>query len=288
MSYNHNRKYERAALGLALERAGWKLYGWSDDKSDAMTDYFCPASWEGVATLGDAVAVVGAWGRSSGQEIGKSRQVDDGPCPTCGGTGDDPSGWTLAQARENPREYHKATCDPGCVPLFPDVVSPIPFRLGGRLRCRGRGCVDGRLISYESDIIGHWPIFQENPKGVTWHVERGGVIIARGNGLKGCDRETAKAGALAARITAAADSSKGASRNDGPARVDAVTMTENPEKGGIELRFPAKPCTAVLDSLKGAGWRWSRFSACWWHRDTDNARAFAAALTGSEREGVAS
>lgn len=67
-----------------------------------------------------------------------------------------------------------------------------------------------------------------------------------------------------------------------PAAVDGVTMTLNRERNGVELRFPAKPSDAVRDQLKANGWRWSRFSACWYTRDTPAARAFAEAMTRSE------
>jgi hypothetical protein len=59
----------------------------------------------------------------------------------------------------------------------------------------------------------------------------------------------------------------------------AAGVTLNAERQGVEIRFPAKPPAAVLDRLKANGWRWSRFSACWYQRDTPEARAFAARLT---------
>jgi hypothetical protein len=64
------------------------------------------------------------------------------------------------------------------------------------------------------------------------------------------------------------------------ATADGVTVTENDEKDGIEIRFPAKPAAEVLDALKAAGWRWSRFSACWYTRRTEAARRFAEELQG--------
>jgi len=54
-----------------------------------------------------------------------------------------------------------------------------------------------------------------------------------------------------------------------------ATITENVAKAGIEIRFPAKPASEVLDRLKANGWRWSRFSSCWYHKADDRARAFA-------------
>lgn len=64
--------------------------------------------------------------------------------------------------------------------------------------------------------------------------------------------------------------------------VRGVTLTENREKGGIEIRFPAKPHADVLAMLKSYGWRWSRFGGCWWHRDTPDARIVAKRIMGED------
>lgn len=59
-----------------------------------------------------------------------------------------------------------------------------------------------------------------------------------------------------------------------------ITVTINAAKGGVEIRFPSKPAPAILSELKAAGWRWSRFSACWYTRDTARAREMAARMSG--------
>lgn len=48
----------KAALGLALRARGWTLYGFHEDRSDPMTDYWAPASWDGVAEKRGYVVVV--------------------------------------------------------------------------------------------------------------------------------------------------------------------------------------------------------------------------------------
>lgn len=63
--------------------------------------------------------------------------------------------------------------------------------------------------------------------------------------------------------------------------VTGVTVTENTEKAGVEIRFPAKPDEATLTALKANGWRWSRFAHCWYHRADAHARAFAHGLAGT-------
>lgn len=54
-----------------------------------------------------------------------------------------------------------------------------------------------------------------------------------------------------------------------------VTLSENRQKDGLELRFPAKPSADVLADLKAHGWRWSRYNSCWYHRNTPEHRTFA-------------
>lgn len=65
----------------------------------------------------------------------------------------------------------------------------------------------------------------------------------------------------------------------GPAKqtaVDNVQVKLNKKLNGIELYFPSKPDQSVLDELNTNGWRWSRFNACWYRKDTPDARAQAA------------
>lgn len=298
MGYNYDRREEMVGLAGALARRGWTLYGWSEDKSDSMTDYYCPAHWSGVATKGDCVAVVDNNGHDSGKDISKPTRADKGACPRCGGSGIDPSGWTLETARADPRRYHAETLaiqhpEGGVRMMFADVVSPIPF-VGGKLCCLA-SCANGRVVEHGWEVVGHWPTYQGNPANRTWHVERGGRIIASGNGLRKCKpktvyldeadpetgrryrEDTAGADELAAKIDACT-AERPTMRPPVAGAVVAVTVTENPEKDGVELRFPAKPAPEILDSLKAHGWRWSRFSCCWYKRASDEAREFARAL----------
>ena len=32
-----------------MSMEGWKVYGYYEDKSDSMTDYWSPAHWDGIA-----------------------------------------------------------------------------------------------------------------------------------------------------------------------------------------------------------------------------------------------
>lgn len=179
-----DRRTAVAMVGAELARRGWKLYGWKEDRSDSMTDYYDPERWDGLAVKGDAVVVVADSQASDGHQPVKSACDVVGACERCGGSGDDPDGWTYAKAKEDPRGWHRESLDPGCVAMLPDVVSPIAFRdYGPELcrKCHGGGKVFG---NFRTEPEGErWPAHQGNPAGRLWHVERGGRIVASGVGV---------------------------------------------------------------------------------------------------------
>jgi len=54
-----------------------------------------------------------------------------------------------------------------------------------------------------------------------------------------------------------------------------ATVTMNPEKNGVEIRFPGKPDASVLDDLKGMGFRWSKFQKMWYAKQSETTINFA-------------
>lgn len=72
-------------------------------------------------------------------------------CPHCNGTGQEPNGWTLADAQENPVQYNEETTAPGCISLMPHVVSPIPFKDGIQncTVCHG----SGHTMEYQRQLV---------------------------------------------------------------------------------------------------------------------------------------
>ncbi len=46
------------------------------------------------------------------------------------------------------------------------------------------------------------------------------------------------------------------------------TVRRNREHDGVEISFPSKPSSGVLDALKREGFRWSRFSKVWYKKHT--------------------
>jgi len=307
----YEKKEAAVRIGHALERRGWKLYGWKEDRSDSMTDYFDPESWDGVAQKGDFVACVNVSPYTvesrSGCPESRTIPVPGGECPRCSGSKVDPLGWTLGEAKENPALFNtdtlraehldareRAAVASPSIPLpsggeirwVLPVVSPLLFNDAGLLKCRmchgvGHGWEEPRV-----EVLFTWPTFQANPKGRTWHVERGGEILLAGAGLNRCysvNHGRHEAEAAAERIAAQIDQAK---RSPSPALPttayvepgDAPGLSENPKLNGLELRFAVKPAEPIRQEMKTHGWRWTRFGGCWYHRNTPENRAFAEAL----------
>jgi hypothetical protein len=61
---------------------------------------------------------------------------------------------------------------------------------------------------------------------------------------------------------------------------DGTYMCRNEEKNGIEIHFPDKPEPDTLDRLKSNGWRWSRYSKCWYKKYSEQAEQFARSIIG--------
>lgn len=54
-----------------------------------------------------------------------------------------------------------------------------------------------------------------------------------------------------------------------------IIIRRNEEKDGIEIKFPEHPGTEVIELLKLAGFRWSRFAKLWWVKYSDERWDFA-------------
>jgi len=85
-----DRQEAVANIGKRLREGGWTLYGWKEDRSDSMTDYYDPESWDGVAEKDGFVCCmdVGPWlvEQRSGKDQTRQIPQRDDTCPECGGS----------------------------------------------------------------------------------------------------------------------------------------------------------------------------------------------------------
>lgn len=279
-----DKKKAKTRLAAALERrGGWRLWGFHEDQSDSMTDYYCPAYWEGIAThASGAVLVVDVDARHTwmldkgGKAPPAHTRERAGDCGACAATGLQPDGWTLDQARQDPRGFDKATAEPGVTNLFPTIVSPALFNAEGAELCRKCHGSGGFFVStvVEGPEDQRWPKFQPNPGRCSWHVERDGVILGRGTGvfsIEEGDSENAKrerADKLAEHIEDALRPRTTTNGNGAGAQVTAsaegVTVRPGLYPDSSEIVFPEKPGPEVIETLKLAGYRWHRVKRCWY------------------------
>lgn len=307
------KRTAKAILGAELAGRGWTIHGYKADESDAMTDYYAPADWDGLAEKGDVVLVVDMYeAHPDGYQPTKHVPQVSGPCPRCLGLKADPEGWTYQAALDDPRTWNKVSAPEGTYSLMPDVVSPLHFfgcgPMGdsssydaedhGRERCRrcqGSGVTYGP--AKEEPKGPRWPAHMASPKGVLWHIEKGGKIVKRGHKLyhiareeynrhepedqagetvctqcgkeghaydirrERCPKKTPKLQALLDEIDRAA-AGEPVPPPAGP--VADLEVSPGLRPGYVEIRFQSKPDEAIRDALKAAGFRWARQNACWY------------------------
>ena len=61
-------------------------------------------------------------------------------------------------------------------------------------------------------------------------------------------------------------------------RVAVITLAPNPAQNGLQIYFPGKPDETLRTELKGAGWRWSSWNVCWYHRNAPENLTWATAF----------
>lgn len=151
--YYGNKQDSLVKLSEGLRNLGWSIYGFHEDKSDMMVDYYHPASWDGVAVKNGYILVV--------------------DCYINGEIGGD-----FIQSSYDPKITKKiqklqalANCPSATEGERNNALSQIEK-------------LDKKLVK-EVTITSDLPkvTFQKNPPNTKWHIEKDGNIIAKGNGV---------------------------------------------------------------------------------------------------------
>lgn len=154
MSYSYyDREESKVKLMSGLAFMGWSIYGFREDQSDMMSDYFHPASWDGIAVKNGYILVVdNCTGGSIGGDFIKEsydhklyKRVEKlrtlAECPS---------------ASQGERDNALAMIE---------KLAP--------------------LLTTTETIKGDLPAvaYQANPGNAKWHIEHDGEIIAKGTGI---------------------------------------------------------------------------------------------------------
>lgn len=140
---------------------GWKVYGYHADESDSMTDYWSPAHWGGVAEKNGYVFCFNVYGASNGEEIRKYNY----------------DGFTYDNSiMEKIAKLERMTIENGASEAEEASAKASISRLQKKAE-------ESNENKNKYVVIGHIPAHMEHPPKMNWHIEKDGIIIAKGNGV---------------------------------------------------------------------------------------------------------
>jgi len=140
---------------------GWKVYGYKPDESDSMTDYYSPAYWDGVAEKNGYVLCVDVYGASEPKEI---RQYNY-------------NNFSYSKdIQEKIAKLEQMTVSRGASEQEEESAKMMIKRLQEKAEQEAEN-------RNKYTVIGIIPGHQAHPPKCNWHIEKDGVIVAKGNGI---------------------------------------------------------------------------------------------------------
>lgn len=144
-----------------MSMEGWKVYGYKEDRSDSMTDYWDPANWGGVAEKNGYVLCVNVYGAAEPQEIRKYNY----------------SGFTYDRSiAEKIKKLEAMTVERGASEAE-EASAKLSIE---RLQKKAEEATEN---ANKYIVVGTVPGHMAHPPKMNWHIEKDGVIIAKGNGI---------------------------------------------------------------------------------------------------------
>lgn len=152
----------KVAIAMELMKRDWKVYGFKEDESDSMTDYWSPASWSGIATKNGFVVVVDCDSNYySGRKIYTSSASNEEIVLS-------------AKIQATIKKLKEVRQDRGASAAEEETAKKKIEALLQKSNKNKKSAVE---------VTDYYPEFQPNPPRMSWHVEKDGVIIAKGNGV---------------------------------------------------------------------------------------------------------
>lgn len=140
---------------------GWKVYGYKEDRSDSMTDYYDPANWDGVAEKNGYILCVDVYGAAEPKEIRKYNY----------------DGFTYDNSiQDKITKLEQMTVERGASEAEEASAKIMIERLQKKAE-------EEKENRNKYIVIGHVPGHMAHPPRMNWHIEKDGMIIAKGNGI---------------------------------------------------------------------------------------------------------
>ncbi|MFE4571318.1 methyltransferase [Paenibacillus chitinolyticus] len=162
MYYGDKREAKVMIMGELVNR-GWKIYGYKEDNSDSMTDYYDPASWDGIATKNGYVLLIDQYcARYSGYEVKKYNYK---------------SAKSDTALHTKIKKLRTLANDSGATEGEKSAALAAIERLSGKENTEPK-----------YDIVETYPTFAfGNPGKCSWHIEKDGQIVGKGTGVFACN-----------------------------------------------------------------------------------------------------
>lgn len=155
----------KVLIAMELSKRGWEIFGFKPDESDGMTDYWSPANWDGIATKNGYVVVVDCsdymvkW-RSGKKDYHRSNNKENMELSF--------------EVQSKIKKLEEIRQDRGASPAEEETAKKKIAMLLAKVKESNNTGVNIEVF---------FPTFQANPPRMSWHVEKDGVIIAKGNGV---------------------------------------------------------------------------------------------------------
>lgn len=143
-----------------MKMEGWKVYGYKADESDSMTDYWSPASWDGVAEKNGYILCVNVYGAEKEKEI-KKYNYDGIALDT--------------SITEKIAKLEQMTIERGASEAEEKSAKEAIKKLKEKAKYSNP---ENNYI-----VVGMIPAHMAHPPKMNWHIEKDGIIVAKGNGI---------------------------------------------------------------------------------------------------------
>lgn len=158
MSTYYQYEDVKIAMYHALQKKeGWKLYGYKQDESDLMTDYYSPAHWCGIGVKNGYILCVNVYGEEKERIIKRYTETQT----------------NNEEINQKIKKLSQMTVERGAS----EAEAETALKMIETLKTK----IVENIENYEvAEII---PAHQANPSRCNWHIEKDGVIIEKGSGL---------------------------------------------------------------------------------------------------------
>lgn len=154
-NYYEYEDLKRRIVHRLFKLDGWKVYGWTPDESDMMTDYWSPEHWRGIAEKNGYKLVVDHQYAAEERRYKTVVTID-------------------SATAEKIKKLEQMTQERGASAAEEETAK-------AKIAFLKNKCEEEAKKTMETEIIE--PGHMANPPRCNWHIEKDGVIIDKGTGL---------------------------------------------------------------------------------------------------------